>query len=171
MKYLRDYIIIKSKKANMEIRDYLVISLILFAINFLTYIVGFKVIKFSKFFAAGMVSSFMDLIPVGGAGFLLLPMAVFQFIKKNFEIGNQVLLLYFIALSINSAARLYLIKEKPDWKSIIIFVVSFFSLFFSWSVRLGFALVLFLFLCVTVIMEMQKYHRIMKNRRSRKEIK
>jgi len=73
------------------ISGYLLLSMI----TFFVLLIGFFVLKKDNFLFLAFLIALIDLLPVIGAGTVLLPWAVFAFLEHNYSFGFSLIFLYF----------------------------------------------------------------------------
>ncbi len=103
----------------------------LFVLTFTELIVGFFILGINHIFLIALLVSFVDILPILGAGTVLMPWSVINFIKGDFFNGMGILLLYAVITVIRNFAEPKIIGKQIDINPI------FTLIFFFLGLRLG----------------------------------
>ncbi len=103
----------------------------IFILTFAELVIGFFAIGVSNTFLIAFIVALIDILPVLGAGTVLLPWTVFNFINGDFGLGIGLLLLYVIITIIRNFIEPKIIGKQIDINPI------FTLIFFFLGLRLG----------------------------------
>lgn len=128
---------------------------ILFLITFLEMFFGLLIIGVDNKFAIALIIAFVDLLPVFGAGTILIPWAIYELLSKDYYIGIGVLIIYVISF----IAR-YILEPKIIGKNVGINpLVSLFSIFLGFRL-FGFIGIIFFPLLISILTILNNNHII-----------
>ena len=134
------------KKAGVAVRNYLRAYLLLFLLTFFEVLVGLLILGRPYAFLLALVVALVDLLPILGAGTVLVPWAVVMLLLKNYYLGVGLLILFGVITIVRQIAEPHIVGGSLGLHPLVslFFLFAGLQLFGFWGMILGPAIALIL---------------------------
>ena len=134
--FLKGILSKKTQKIILEIKEifleyfmkFSIAYLLMFALTFIQLLLGLFILNISHFFIAAFLITIIDLLPVFGTGFVLLPWAIIEIIENNYFKGVGLIVLYLIISIVKNFIEPRILGKQIDINPIFTLIFIFLGL-------------------------------------------
>ncbi len=134
--FLKGILSKKTQKILLEIKEifleyfmkFSIAYLLMFALTFIQLLLGLFILNISHFFIAAFLITIIDLLPVFGTGFVLLPWAIIEIIGNNYFKGVGLIVLYLIISIVKNFIEPRILGKQIDINPIFTLIFIFLGL-------------------------------------------
>ena len=88
------------KRTGIGLKDLIKALIISSLINFVLLSIGLGILKIKYFIRVALLIAFVDLLPILGAGMVMIPWAIIEFFMGNIKLGISLGILFFVSFII-----------------------------------------------------------------------
>ncbi len=109
--------------------QYIKAYVILFLMTLFELYVGFLILRIPYPLLISLAVAAVDILPLFGAGIVLLPWAAVSFVLGNYSVGTGLLILYGVVLVVRQVAEPYIIGEKMGFHPLLLLILTIICFF------------------------------------------
>lgn len=124
--FLKNYL----KRTGIGLKDLIKALIISSLINFVLLSIGLGILKIKYFILVALLIAFVDLLPILGAGMVMIPWAIIEFFMGNIKLGIGLGILFFVSFIIKQIVEPIVLGKSIGLNPFLTILITLVFMFF-----------------------------------------
>lgn len=118
------------KRTGIGLKDLIKALIISSLINFVLLSIGLGILKIKYFILVALLIAFVDLLPILGAGMVMIPWAIIEFFMGNIKLGIGLGILFFVSFIIKQIVEPIVLGKSIGLNPFLTILITLVFMFF-----------------------------------------